>query len=234
MSNTIRLTQEFYQKRRDATDTTNPQEIIEVNHVGWASIASQLKAFETATDLSWINWQQVSTVLDVGCGYGRLLDFLASKKAYIGEYLGIDIVPEFIEKAIRIHAVNPKKPESQFLVGDFLAQDFTYRKFDVAISLGGLSVNHDYPDQPGKKSMEYAHRLISKVVHISGLAISLYFPNASHIAPSDRKPRMAYYEDTEIEAMLLEACGKRCKDIAFISYPGRKDMKTIAQVRLSK
>ena len=82
--------------------------------------------------------------------------------------------------------------------------------------------------------MEYARRLVSKMAHLSGLATSLYFPNADNIDPSKRKPRMAYYRTSEIEAMILEACGKRCKDITFISYPDKENMKTIAQVRLSE
>lgn len=50
MSNVIQLTQEVYQQRREATDSKNSQEMIEANHVGWRSVASQLKSFEMATD----------------------------------------------------------------------------------------------------------------------------------------------------------------------------------------
>ena len=229
MSHIIRLTQEFYQKRREETDAQNSQELVEANYVGWNSVANQLKAFEVATDLSWINWQKIESVLDVGCGYGKLFEFLIFQRFYVGKYWGIDIVPEFIEKATQ---VNDSKPESQFLSGDFLEQDLNGQKFDVIVSLGGLSVNHDYPDQLGQKSMEYAQRLISKIVHVSNLAISLYFPNADNIDPSERKPRMAYHKSSEIEAMFFNACGKRCKDIKFISYPDKKNVKTIAQVEL--
>ncbi len=232
MSSIITVTKEFYQQRREATDTKNAQEMIEANHVGWTSVDTQLTTFETATDLSWINWQKIESILDVGCGYGRLLDFLISNKFYKGKYWGVDIVPEFIEKAIDINANKANNPEKKFLVGDFLAQDLSHKKFDIVISLGGLSVNYDYPDKCGEKSIEYAQKLISKVAHLSSLATSLYFPNADNIDPSKRKPRMAYYRRCEIEAMILEAYGKRCKDITFISYPDKENMKTIAQVRL--
>ena len=230
MSYIIRLTQEFYQQRREMTDAKNLQEIIEANHVGWNSVANQLKTFEIATDLYWINWQAIESVLDVGCGYGKLLEFLISERFYTGKYLEIDIVPEFVKKAIKIY---DNKPENKFLVGDFLKQDLN-QKFDVVISLGGLSVNHDYPDECGQKSVEYAQRLISKCVHLSNYAVSLYYPNADHIIYySAKSPRMAFYKSSEIEAMLLEACGERYRSMRFISYPDKKNAKTIVTVKLS-
>ena len=231
MSNITNLTQEFYKQRREVADTKNSQEVIEAHHVGWNSVVTQIQAFKIATNLSWINWQEIESVLDVGCGYGRLLEFLISEKFYQGKYCGIDIVPDFVEKAIQIYG---SKPKNQFLIGDFLEQDLNHKKFDIIISLGGLGVNHDYPDQVGQKSVKYAQRLVSKAFHLAGLAISLYFPNADNIKPSDRKPRMAYYKSSEIKAMLLEACDKHCADITFLSYPDKENVKTIAQVKLSK
>src|SRR5688572_24718155 len=41
------------------------------------------------------------SILDVGCGYGRLLEFLP--KSWKGEYLGIDISPDLIGVARIIH-----------------------------------------------------------------------------------------------------------------------------------
>lgn len=230
MSDIINLTKNFYLQRREATEPNNSQEIIEANHVGWNSVANQINIFEIASDLSWINWEKIESILDVGCGYGKLLEFLISNRLYKGKYWGIDIVPEYIEKAIQVYS---NKHESYFLVGDFLEQNWSSQKFDVVISLGALGVNYDYPDEFGKKSVEYAQRLISKIVYLSRLGVSLYFPNADNIDPSKRKPRMAYYNKTEIEAMLLEACGTRCQDISFISFPEKTNVKTIAHIKLS-
>ncbi len=234
MSNITDLTEEFYQQRQEAVDPQNSPEMLEASYVGWSSVDVQLQAFEIATDLSWINWDENTSVLDVGCGYGRLLDFLTSKKSYQGKYSGIDIIPEFIEKAIHIHNNESEKPETQFLVGDFLEQTLDTEKFDVIICLGGLGVNQDYPDSFGQKSLEYAQKLISKIVRLSNVAVSLYFPNADQIVTTERKPRMAYYKRSEIERMLLDACGQRCQDMKFISYPTKKDRRTIVQVKLSK
>lgn len=50
------------------------------------------------------------SILDAGCGYGRLLDLLSPM--WRGEYLGIDVSPEFVAKAGKFY------PGRLFLVGD--------------------------------------------------------------------------------------------------------------------
>ncbi len=69
MSNITHLTEEFYQKRQEAVDPQNSPEMIEASYVGWSSVAVQLEAFEIATNLSWINWHENTSVLDVGCRF---------------------------------------------------------------------------------------------------------------------------------------------------------------------
>lgn len=41
------------------------------------------------------------SILDVGCGYGRLLTLLP--RSWVGNYLGIDLCPEFVAKARKEH-----------------------------------------------------------------------------------------------------------------------------------
>lgn len=43
-----------------------------------------------------------STILDVGCGYGRFYEYLLEKK-FSGQYYGIDVVEEMIEQAQLSH-----------------------------------------------------------------------------------------------------------------------------------
>src|SRR3990167_11171307 len=52
------------------------------------------------------------SILDVGCGFGDIIPFLA-KKAEKFEYLGIDLVPEFIGEARK------KYLEQEFRVGNY-------------------------------------------------------------------------------------------------------------------
>ena len=229
MSDIIRLTRNFYQQHREATNIENPQELIEAKHMGWDSIEAQIQSFEVATDLPWIDWKEVNSVLDIGCGYGGLLEFLTTTTPYQGEYWGIDIEPSHIMQAILKHT---NKQKSCFQTGDFLEQDWNDRQFDVVISLGAIGVNYDYPRRYGRKSLEYARSSISQAVRLSRSALCLYFLKAdSKIRKTYRS--LAYYKISIIEAMIRESCGVRLEDLTFVSYPKQNDIKTIAKVKLS-
>lgn len=52
------------------------------------------------------------SVLDVGCGYGALLDYWSPS----GQYLGVDVVREFVEEARARH------PDRRFLCADIQAE----------------------------------------------------------------------------------------------------------------
>ena len=73
--------------------------------------------------------KQVSgKVLDVGCGYGRIIDLLPKDI----DYTGIDISPDFIAEARK------RYPNHKFILGDIRKIDFE-DKFDwaIVISMGG-------------------------------------------------------------------------------------------------
>ena len=228
MSDTIRLTQNFYQQCRKAAGNSNSPELNKTKYVGWDSVETQILGFKVATDLPWIDWKEVKSVLDVGCGYGRLLEFLADNLFYEGDYYGIDIMPDFILEAILNYG---SKYKSRFSTGDFLERDWNNEKFDVVISLGGISVNHDYPAQYGQKSVEYAQRFISKTVELSNSAISLYFINADN-AKAEYSKLIACYKISEIESTIVKACDRRLEDLTFVSYPDPGKEMTIAKIKL--
>ena len=64
-------------------------------------------------------------ILDAGCGWGRLLDLMPD--AWVGDYTGIDLSPEFIDLAREEH------PDKNFLVGDLdnLGRFFTIGYEDI-------------------------------------------------------------------------------------------------------
>lgn len=231
MSDIIRLTQNFYQQCQKAVDKNNSQELIKAKYTGWSSIETQTLGYKIATDLPWIDWKKAKSVLDVGCGYGRLLEFLSSTLLYEGEYYGIDIMPNFILEAILSYG-NKHKNKSCFLTGDFLEQDWNHKKFDVVISLGGISVNHDYPNQYGQKSLEYAQEFITKTAELSNSAISLYFINPDNTKIECHK-LLACYKISEIESMIIKSCDRRLADLTFVSYPDESNAMTIAKIKLS-
>ena len=70
--------------------------------------------------------QDSDSILDVGCGFGRLLDIMP--KSWEGDYLGIDLSPEFIDKAKATY------PKNEFRVINVFSDPLeSLGKFDLAI-----------------------------------------------------------------------------------------------------
>jgi len=101
------------------------------------------------------NWQELKPlidkyvepgdrVLDLGCGNGRLLEWLKDKKI---EYVGIDNCQALIKIAQnRYEKLAGLK--HQFLIGDVLSLPFSGDSFDIAIS---LAVLHHLPSLEKRK-----------------------------------------------------------------------------------
>jgi ubiquinone/menaquinone biosynthesis C-methylase UbiE len=68
--------------------------------VKWASEESQFLRFKVLCDMSPDIFR--SSLLDVGCGLGHLVDYLISKE-FTGTYKGIDIVDQMILRAQKRH-----------------------------------------------------------------------------------------------------------------------------------
>jgi SAM-dependent methyltransferase len=98
--------------------------------LGWKSMESQVKRFEVIAG-SWdLNNK---SILDVGCGYGDLKDYLDNLYSNF-HYTGIDQQPEFIVEAKQIYA---GKPDTYFFQTDFTQAAFP--KVDYVIASGALS-----------------------------------------------------------------------------------------------
>jgi Methyltransferase domain len=67
--------------------------------LGW-NIGSQRVRFEAL--LEGLRDGDYASILDVGCGFGDLLDFLRAR-GWQGRYTGIDLVPELVDEARRRH-----------------------------------------------------------------------------------------------------------------------------------
>jgi SAM-dependent methyltransferase len=67
--------------------------------LGW-NVGSQRVRFEAL--LEGLRDDDYAAILDVGCGFGDLLDFLRAR-GWQGRYTGIDLVPELVAEARRRH-----------------------------------------------------------------------------------------------------------------------------------
>jgi len=81
--------------------------------VQWSSRETQQERFSVLSELVG----PTDRVIDLGCGLGELLSWLRQERRFTGEYLGLDLVPEFIHHARERFASDP------------LA---SFREFDVA------------------------------------------------------------------------------------------------------
>lgn len=68
---------------------------------GWWTESSQIRRFEVLLDVSPDILS--SSILDVGCGTGHLVDILKRRK-FSGDYLGVDPLPEMVERARDRHS----------------------------------------------------------------------------------------------------------------------------------
>ena len=96
------------------------------------------------------------SVLDIGCGFGDLLAFLRAR-GWAGDYLGVDIVPEFISEA-QTHFAADSRAEFQCL--DFMENPGALIR-DAAFASGLL--NH----KRGDAHEAYMQRFIGAVAKSS-------------------------------------------------------------------
>ncbi len=68
----------------------------------WNSPERQKAMFQQLLKI-WINPQDSASVLDFGCGYGALLDFLQAENYSLTEYFGYDFSYSMIDNALQSH-----------------------------------------------------------------------------------------------------------------------------------
>jgi len=95
-----------------------------VHRVGYKNILQQKLYFEM---LMAIDVPPTSTVLDVGCGYGDMYDYLLGN-GYRGRYIGIDLLPHFIDEA------QQRFSEAIFVLGDIVSIEL--ESCDYALASG--------------------------------------------------------------------------------------------------
>ncbi|MFB2892840.1 class I SAM-dependent methyltransferase [Aerosakkonemataceae cyanobacterium BLCC-F50] len=225
------LTKAFYQNRISEVGNL-PENESTAKKVGWSSHEIQMLSFKIATDLDGIEWTKINSFLDIGCGYGNLIDYLRKHKYFTGTYTGIDIMSEFIQEAEKLYGNDLR---NQFITGDFLEQNWPSQRYDVVCSIGALSVNQDQPSPCGKLSKEYAQNLIQSMLKLVNYAIILHFSNYDKVTLEliERNRDMAFYKLIDIKNMLSDLCGERLVNLDIQSYPDSTDARTIVKAYLN-
>ena len=225
------LTKAFYQNRISKA-TNLPENELTAKKVGWSSHEIQMLGYKIATDLDGIEWTKINSFLDIGCGYGNLIDYLRKHKHFLGTYTGIDIIAEFIQEAEKLYEDDLR---NQFITGDFLDQNWPPQRYDVVCSIGALSVNQDQPSPCGKLSKEYAQNLIQSMLNLANYSIILHFSNYDNVTFElmEHNRNMAFYKPIKIKNMLSDFCGERLVNLDIQSYPNSTDARTIVKAYLN-
>ena len=134
-----------------------------VKALGWRGEESQHKRFEVISKLGDFNG---SSVLDLGCGYGDLKAYLDQSFSNFS-YLGIDQMPEFVNKAKRRHR---KKVNTHFLHADF--SKVALPKMDFVIASGALSYHSEDTD--------FHTKMIRKFYTSANIALAFNMMNDNH------------------------------------------------------
>jgi ubiquinone/menaquinone biosynthesis C-methylase UbiE len=103
------------------------------------------------------------TILDVGCGLGDLVPYLASRFGDNFKYIGIDVARRLVEDARRQFEV-PDRIE--FVHGDIFSIELP--SVDISLLSGALSLRVEGIE-------EYAERTLSEMCRISRYATTLNF-----------------------------------------------------------
>jgi len=120
--------------------------------LGWRTAESQRLRFEALC-----RWGDLSglEVLDLGCGHGDILPYLNGRFSNIS-YLGVDLLPEFVEEANRRHG---HLANARFVLTDFLTG--VLPEVDVVIACGSLNYKTEnvlHPLQAIERMWELARR----------------------------------------------------------------------------
>ena len=131
--------------------------------------------------LSQVNGFELSdSVIDVGCGYGDLFDFLKSK-GWRGQYLGIDINPQLIDEGQRLY------PQAELKVLDIQTAELD-RTFDWCFCCQALTSETEAV--PFIEHLESMLQMMWKICR-KGLVFNLLSPLADFTHPVHARPNLA-------------------------------------------
>jgi len=147
--------------------------------LGWGVNGRQEVRFSVLAELALR--MPGSSVLDVGCGFCDLYDFL-DKRGWQGRYTGIDIVPGLLEVALQRH------PDLDVRELDITDDSASLDEYDFVISSGALngalpSGSNELHIEAALRSMHRRSRYATSVDFLSSY-VDFQKPGAYHTDPS--------------------------------------------------
>jgi SAM-dependent methyltransferase len=145
--------------------------------LGWRPATQEVRF---AAFLAGFSVFEPASILDIGCGFGDLLTYLRAR-GWMGTYVGVDIVPEFVAEA---HERFAGDPMASFVCEDFMERAETFR-CDAAFASGLL--NH----KRKQSHMKHVEKLLQAMARAGQRYVAVDF--LSHT--SDRRRPDLYFHD---------------------------------------
>ncbi len=150
--------------------------LVEINKQFYKNVAH---SFSKSRQYSWAGWEVAfeeldkhkflpSSILDIGCGNGRFLNFLITRYPEFN-YLGIDNSKKLLEDAVKSHALVPSQYSAEFQETDITDPkelSSVRGSFDLIVM---MAVLHHIPGEESRKSL-----LNSIVEKLNNLAILVF------------------------------------------------------------
>ena len=160
----------------------------------WHSYKSiELRFKQIISNLNFNN----KSILDIGCGFGFLIPCI-EKQAKNFNYLGVDIVPEFIKEARRLY------PNQDFKICDYFTNPLK-EKFDIIIVSGVLNNNL------GKKSLKNRFEFIEKTFEKCKKTLAFNMAGACPQPKNSNSSKVYYANSLEV----LNFCFSLTKKLIF-------------------
>lgn len=132
------------------------------------------------------------SVLDLGCGFGDLLNFLAEQEIEVSEYWGIDINPKLLERAREVHVGR------RFECRDILREPPDEGSVDYVLSSSAFNNAFGHADnyEVVREVLRVCHRAARR-----GVAINLMTDYVDF-----RSPEAFYYSPERIFSIAKSLC----------------------------
>lgn len=134
-----------------------------VKTLGWGTLEQQTFRFNEV--LKGIDFTNIKSVLDIGCGFGDLLAAIIDKDLQLNKYIGWDVNPDLIKEAQKIWEGN--KVTNEFNVVNIAETNLKGEVADAGIMLGVLNLNlkgkydnYAYSELFIKKAFGYVKKLL--------------------------------------------------------------------------
>ncbi|MFX0210363.1 MAG: class I SAM-dependent methyltransferase [Candidatus Hodarchaeota archaeon] len=156
--------------------------------LGWSKGRQEIR-FHVLTSIGDV---RNKSILDLGCGFADLYDFLV-RRGWQGKYTGFDIVPKLVEVARERH------PGIDVRLSDILEDD-TDEKFDYILASGVFNAKLS-----GESNELYIKKMMQKMFEMAYIGISVDFMS-SYV---DYRQEETYHVEPEVVFKMCKKLSKR-------------------------